>query len=252
MTKTLKINTSIKYQSLIGITSGLWLFLFLFLIKPFKQDKLPVTELIQIGIGMALIIAISYFIIIIIQNKVYKFFNIWNRKFEVLTLLSFSTLSLIGCYIFYKSTIVNGSYTLLKFFIRDYLPTLIILLPFVIFSRNYILRYLVNEESKEKFITITGENKLDYLKIESNKLICVSSAQNYVELHYLKNEILSKKLIRKSLKKIEIEFPFLIKVHRSHLINPLHLVSYKDKKTLQLTKIEIPFSDNYKNNIHSK
>jgi len=237
------INLSLKHNFLVGLSLGVWLFVFLFLIRPFKQDDLPLSHLARIATGMALIVIINYSIVCCVQNFIFSTFKKWSIQFEILILLLFSSLLLITTYIYYKSDLSNGSYSFLKYLSKDFIPTIIIILPFLFFLRKYIVKYIPKEDV---FLNISGESKLDYLKIRKDELVCISSAQNYVEIVYLKNNDLNKKLIRTTLKKIEQELPFLVKVHRSHLINKEHFIGFKDKKTLELTKIEIPFSKKYK------
>ena len=45
---------------------------------------------------------------------------------------------------------------------------------------------------------------------------------------------------------MQADFDFLVRIHRSHLINPVHFKSWKDAHTLSLTQIEVPVSKNYK------
>jgi len=236
------INLSLKYNLLVGLSLGIWLFLFLFLIRPFKQDDISFGHLTRIAIGMAFIIGINYLIVWLVQNVIYNTFKKWNIQFEVLIILLFSFLFLVTTFIYYKSDFSNGSYDFVKYLLKDFIPTIIIILPFFIFSRKYIIKYIPKEDL---FLNISGDSKLDYLRIKKEELICISSAQNYVEIYYLKNDEFKKKLIRTTLKKIHTKLPFLLKVHRSHLINKQHFVSFKDNKTLELTKIEIPFSKKF-------
>lgn len=79
--------------------------------------------------------------------------------------------------------------------------------------------------------------------------MCISNAQNYVEIYYLEHDELKKKLIRTSLKKIKTDFDFLIRIHRSHLINPEHFKCWKDTGTISLTQIELPVSKKYKKDL---
>jgi len=242
-TNSKTINLSLKYNLLVGLSLGIWLFLFLFLIRPFKQDNLSVGHLARIAIGMALIVIINYLIVSVVQRFIYTTLKKWSIQYEIFIILLYSSLVLFTSFLYYKSDLSNGSYSFIKFLLKNFIPTIIILLPFLIFSRKHILKYI---PEKDGFINISGNNKLDFLKIKEEELICISSAQNYVEIFYFKDDELNKKLIRTSLKKIQAELPFLVKVHRSHLINKKHFVSFKDKKTLKLTKIEIPFSKKYK------
>jgi len=95
-----------------------------------------------------------------------------------------------------------------------------------------------------------GDNKLDVLKIELQDLVCLSSAQNYVEVFFLQNKILQKKLLRTTLKKISQDAPEMIQVHRSHLVNPTHFVKWSDPNTILLHELEIPVSKNYKEKLN--
>ena len=80
-------------------------------------------------------------------------------------------------------------------------------------------------------------------------MVCISNAQNYVEIFYTENGKLHSKIIRSSLKKVQKDFDFLLQVHRSHLINPLHFKSWKNQNTVALTQIDLPVSKNYKESL---
>ena len=77
-------------------------------------------------------------------------------------------------------------------------------------------------------------------------MVCISNAQNYVEIFYVENGKLASKLIRSSLKKVQEDFSFLVQIHRSHLINPIHFKSWRNQNTIVLTQIELPVSKSYK------
>ena len=167
--------------------------------------------------------------------------------FEILIIILFNILVLIGSYIYYKSSIVNGDYSFIKFTLEIYYPIFFILLPVIIFARWFISRKILHPNSEK--IILTGDNKLDILQIQIGDLICISSADNYVTVAYLINDLLSKKLLRTTLKNIESQLPQLVKAHRSHLINPMHFKEWKNANTLLLTQIEVPVSKNYKKDI---
>jgi len=244
------INISTKKNLIIGFVIGLWLFLFMFLIKPFKQDRLDSLEVFYISISMSLVIMFCYILVVFIQNYIYKKYKKWNFKLEIFLMFIFLGLGFIGTFIIYKSEITKGSYSLLRFFIKDFLPAVLIIIPIAIFLRRIFFKQ-GDIKKEQNIIYIYGENKLDFLKLNKNDLISISSAQNYVEVSFLINNKLQTKLFRSSLKKIYLDLPFLQKVHRSHLINPYHFISFKDKKFLILTQKVIPFSEKYKNNITS-
>jgi DNA-binding LytR/AlgR family response regulator len=109
-------------------------------------------------------------------------------------------------------------------------------------ARSYLIKLI---PTKEDILIIKGDNQLDILKTNKSELICVSNAQNYVEIFYIQNNKLNSKLIRTSLKNLKEEFDFLLQVHRSHLINPSHFKSWKDSNTIYLTEMELPVSKTF-------
>ncbi|WP_226789085.1 LytTR family DNA-binding domain-containing protein [Polaribacter porphyrae] len=149
---------------------------------------------------------------------------------------------------YYKSPVLNGGYTFYEFFQIIILKVALITTPILVLARKYVIKLI---PIKKEIITIRGENKLDILKINKSDLICITNAQNYIEILYLQNNQLQSKLIRSSLKKIEKDLDFLIKVHRSYLINPSHFRAWKNQKTIILTQIEVPVSKNNREKILS-
>jgi len=243
-----KLNPSIKHHLIIGLLLGVWIFIFAFIIRPFDDGTLNFRLWILMSIGFSITAFLSYGILALIQNRVYQKVLKWNLGLEITSLIFFTLLYLLCAYFYYKSPIINGGYTFVEFLTNIFLKASLITTPIIILARIYAIRLI---PIKEDFITIRGENKLDVLKIKKSDLVCVSNSQNYVEIFHIENEKLKTKLIRSSLKKIDTKFDFLTRVHRSHLINPSHFISWKNQNTISLTQIEIPVSKNYKKNITS-
>ena len=82
---------------------------------------------------------------------------------------------------------------------------------------------------KNRVVCIPTENKQENFKLEANNLIYIQAADNYLEIIFLENKVLSKKLIRNTLKSIseliEKDFPQFFRCHKSYLIN-LHQVKH--------------------------
>ena len=243
-----KLNPSIKHHILIGLLLGVWIFVFAFIIRPFDDGTLNFKIWILMSIGFSTSAFLSYGILTLIQYRVFRKILKWNLSLEIISLIFFTLLYLLCVYLYYKSSIINGGYTFSEFLTNIFLKASLVTTPIIILARIYAIRLI---PEKENFITINGENKLDILKIKKRDLVCVSNSQNYVEIFYIDNEKLKTKLIRSSLKKIDSEFDFLTRVHRSHLINPSHFISWKNQNIISLTQIEIPVSKNYKENITS-
>lgn len=249
-----KLNPSIKHHVWVGLFSGLWIFVFTYVIKPFDSGNAGLEEWwLFLSVGFSLITFLSYFIAVLVQDNMYTQLEKWNIALEISILLLFFLLNHVLSYAYYKSPFLKGIWNFSEFS-NALLKSLFLFTPIVLFARWFILRFvpqkvvLVTAPQKDPLLTIKGEYKLDLLKIQQSELICISKSQNYVEVFFLEQGTSKSKLIRSSLKKMQQEHPFLIQVHRSHLINPVHFKSWKSANTLSLTQIEIPVSKNYKNN----
>jgi len=243
----LHLNTSFRLHLFIGLIISVWLAAFLVLIAPFDAAELPFLIRLQILPPYGIISLLGYMVIISFQKLIFNKFKKWTPFLEGLVILVFNILVLFGSYAYYKTTIINGTYTFSKFTFEVYYPIFFILLPIIVFGRWYLTKRTLNKV-KEGLVLI-GENKYDILKINFADLICISSADNYVEVSYLLNNELRKKLLRNTLKNIHQLQPDLLKVHRSHIINPIHFKEWINPNTIQLTKMQVPISKNYKQTI---
>lgn len=243
-----QLNISIKHNLIVGLFIALWIFVFAFIIKPFDDGTLNFRAWLLMSIGFSSIAFVCYSILAIVQKLAYEKLGKWNIKFEVVCLLFFYLTYLIGVYGYYKSPILNGGYSFTAFFLIIFIKVTLILTPVIVLARRYLIKLI---PIKEDVLVIRGENKLDVLKIKKTDLVCISNAQNYVEIFYIENDKLHSKLIRSSLKKVQDDFVFLIQIHRSHLINPMHFKSWRNQNTIILTQIELPVSKNYKETLLS-
>lgn len=242
------LNPSIKHHLIIGIVLCLWSFLFAFFTRPFEHGTMDLGIWIRVSIGFSLAAFFSYGLVAIYQKIIHQKVSKWNIPLEVSTYVLFYLIYTIITYVYYKSSIIRGIYNFSRFFTDIIVNITLIVTPIIFLLRRYSIKLI---PQKEEYITIKGDNKLDFLKIKKDELICISNSQNYVEVFFLENEQLKTKLIRSSMKNIQYDFDFLIQVHRSHLINPSHFKSWKDSTTISLTLIELPVSKNYKNRLLS-
>ncbi|MCY1483913.1 LytTr DNA-binding domain protein [compost metagenome] len=238
-----KLNPSIKYNLIVGLLLSLWIFIFAFIIKPFDDGTLNFRSWILISIGFSVLAFLCYGILAVIQKSIYERIAKWNIGLETGSILFFHLIYLIIIYAYYKSPILKGGYSFAVFFSVIFIKVVLILTPVIILARRYLIKLI---PIKEDILTIKGENKLDVLKISQSDLVCISNAQNYVEIYYIENGKLTSKLIRNSLKKVKEDLDFLMQIHRSHLINPIHFKSWRNQNTIVLTQIELPVSKNYK------
>lgn len=245
-----KLNPSFKLHLLIGLLLGVWGFLFAWFTRPYEHGQMNQQIWINVSVGFSFLAFLCYIFTAWIQNLVYTRIKSWNGYLETGVYVAFFTFYSISTFYLYRSSLIKGIYDFDEFLIEIIFNLFLIITPLIFIARLYILKLIPNEEEKEHII-LKGENKLDFLKIKQSELICISNAQNYVEIYFLEQENLKTKLIRTSLKKLQAEFPFLIQIHRSHLINPEHLKSWVDSSTVSLTQIELPVSKNYKDRLLS-
>ena len=116
-------------------------------------------------------------------------------------------------------------------------------------SRWFFAKQSNTHVGKKKKITLSGSYSRDVLQIEPDDLICLVSANNYVEVNYLQEGKVKKKLLRSTTKKMHEKLPNLVRTHRSYLINPIHFVEWKNKKTIVLSHLEVPVSEKYKDDL---
>ena len=155
---------------------------------------------------------------------------------------------MIITFLYYKSPILYGGFEFIEFLKIIILKSALIPTPIIVLARIYSIKLIPIQYEN---IVFKGENKLDFLKIRKNDLVCISSSQNYVEIFYTEKNQIKTKLIRSTLKKIQKDFDFLVQIHRSHLINPTHFKAWKNQDTIVLTQIELPVSKNYKEQLLS-
>jgi hypothetical protein len=118
------------------------------------------------------------------------------------------------------------------------------------------MQFALSGQIKNKFqekTVIESENKSESIAVMLSDIILIRSADNYVELVYLENEELKRKLLRNTLKNVENhlnQFPFFLRCHRTTLINTGFIERLFRNYTGVMIKIkgydiEIPVSRQY-------
>jgi hypothetical protein len=238
-----ELNSSVKQHLIVGVLIGLWIFVFAFVIRPFDDGTLNFRSWLLISGGFSVMAFLCYSVLAVLQKRLYEVVLKWNSSFEVGSILFFQVIYLMSIYLYYKSPMIKGGYSFVEFFSIIFIKVALILTPVLVLARRYLIKLI---PVKEDGLIIRGENKLDILKISKADLVCISNAQNYVEIFYTQDGKLTSKLIRTSLKKVQEDLDFLVQIHRSHLINPLHFKSWRNQNTIMLTQIELPVSKSYK------
>jgi hypothetical protein len=113
------------------------------------------------------------------------------------------------------------------------------------------------KEQKEQ-ITISSYNLSEELTINSNDLLYIQSADNYIVIYYFKNQTLSRFLIRNTLKQVEQDlekYPQIFRCHKSYLVNTQKISSFSGnaqgyKLHFLETDVKIPVSRKLNKKVH--
>ncbi|MEM7108927.1 MAG: LytTR family DNA-binding domain-containing protein [Bacteroidota bacterium] len=110
-------------------------------------------------------------------------------------------------------------------------------------SKNLKLAESINNSIREaknnSNLIIQGEGENEVLRITTDAFLFAESADNYVTIYFLHNHSVSKRLLRISLKSLETQFaelPYLVRTHRSFVVNIFNVTQAKgNSRGLTLT-----------------
>lgn len=108
--------------------------------------------------------------------------------------------------------------------------------------------------SSDELLTIKSENNKVHIAIKYNRLLYIKSSGNYLDIYYLIGEVVTKAIVRISLKELEehITSANMLRIHRSYIINKHKISSFKKTRkgyglVIQHASEEIlPVSSSYK------
>jgi len=248
------MSINLKYRShlRLGIALALWLYLFLVLVGPFDTTDLSLNIRITLMMGYSLVSLLCYTMLIPIQNKLYAYKGNWKLNYELMIVVLFCLLCWPLSFAYYKSEFVNGTFDFQYFTTTIFLPTICILTPIIFIGRHLISREEIKSnivKGEIEKVILVGENKHDILKLSLAELVAIKAANNYIEVYYLIDGKIQKKLLRNSLSKIHQEVPELKQVHRSYLVNLQHFVEWKDGSSILLTQFIVPVSKKFKSSL---
>lgn len=248
-----------KHHLLIALSLAIWIFVFLYSTEPLDINEFSGSEKLIYLPAYGVLCALLYLISLPFQYWLYnRFQKEWSILLEVVFLIVFIFVAIIGLRLFYLYVVVpneRNPYTFLYHLKSIIFPAIITILPIVIIGRFGFGKYKQKNLEAQK-IEIKGEGNYDCLKLLLDELICIQSSDNYIELFYISGTILKKSLIRNKLSIIADEFPELLRTHRSFIINPFHFQRWKTEKgkisVVLSYDIEVPISKTYQDVVKSE
>lgn len=239
--KPYPFNDDLRHNSKIILFISLGVLAFIMIFQPLEISSFSTREIIYLFAGL---VASTFIILtlnlIILPSLFPKMFdtNIWNIKREIIwNVWSMMTISIIY-YLFYSrmfGIIILDIIDIGKIIILSSIPVAAL----IVINHNRLLRdhlstarmmnkkLTENDILKEKLINLESEYKHDNLIIKSGSLILIRAADNYIEVFYESDGAVKSQMIRSSLKNVEeilSEFDFILKCHRSFIINTYKII----------------------------
>ncbi|MEZ4951262.1 MAG: LytTR family DNA-binding domain-containing protein [Saprospiraceae bacterium] len=220
---------------------GVFVFLFLALIKPFGMQPGNVgmaTFLLvcaAFGAVTSLVMAITTFALYLLPN----IFNETNWVVWKEIVVNVLVIGLIGTGNLLLATILFGNQFTLENFLQWQWMTLVIglfpVLITVLTKQNRLQKkygqeaQLLNNKihdtkakSKHDLLKLVGENQGETLELHLDEFLYCESSANYVTIYFLKENNLQKEMLRLSLKGVEEQvknYPDLFRCHKTFLVN---------------------------------
>jgi hypothetical protein len=220
------------------------IFLFILFFQPFPLGMLDYNDrlLFVTGFGaITFLLACSVFIIspLLIPTRFKT--NEWESGPPLLLYIILLALSAtaFAFYIRYVGGILLSFYIMFKVVLICFIPLvyLVILYKNKSLEREIILLQEQNnyyftkvkeaeKSGEEEEIEIISDNKSDKLTLKFKNIVTIKSADNYIEIYYHENDFLVKKLVRNTLKNVEMQLlhqKCFIRCHRTCIVNSAHI-----------------------------
>jgi hypothetical protein len=256
--KPYAVSESGKEKILYTLVFGLFIFLFLFIFKPFGLAQLDKKAQFFVSLGFGLVTIFMLFIFkFLIEPLVIK----RNWTFGKSILWGFVIASSIGTANYFYVSIIFPQIFMFKYFLLSiWTAILVAIIPVTIsyiVSFNRMYRNVLKSASIkpeevywENEVTICCGNKNNEYKTNPKNIVYLSSNDNYVTIVTIKGETISRKHLRGTLKAAEAElkkFSSFFRCHKCFIVNS----EYADHVTgnvqnmkirLKTQGIEIPVS----------
>lgn len=236
------INDSISHKLRVATIPSLFVFGFLFAFRPFGLHRFPndLLAMITAGYGLVtfLVVIIHVFVIVPLFRRVFEESR-WTVLREILNILwivfwigcgnALYSLSIFQDEFSFSYILSFQAFTVLVAIIPVTLNVLIMQL--VLTRKNLRMARELTEHMHHKrrldaipgqLITIRSDNKKEDLTIPAASLLFIRSADNYIEVHYLENDVPKMKLLRSTLKNAREDlrhFTAFYRCHRAWIVN---------------------------------
>jgi hypothetical protein len=225
--------------------AGLSVSLVLVLLRPFGFDELPINLLFRNAVLYGVVTFIIASLNALLAPKIFPHFfkeEKWTIGKEMIMMLwqivSISIGNIFLTHFLYGNPI--DLYNIVMFLgittvVGIFPVTLIVLLKQQILLKKYSEgakslgkqltgnpSHEITNESHSSLIHFTGDNQNEKISLPLEDFRFISSVDNYIKIHFIKQGILSTYVLRSSLKKAEhtlTDYPQLFRCHRTYIVN---------------------------------
>jgi hypothetical protein len=225
--------------------AGLSVSLVLVLLRPFRFDELPLSLLFRNAILYGVVTFIIASLNALLAPKIFPHFfkeEKWTIGKEMIMMLwhilTISVGNIFLTHFLYGNPI--DLYNIVMFLgittaVGIFPVTLIVLLKQQILLKKYSEgakalgeqlkgnpSHEIINNSHRSLIQFTGENQNEKISMPLEDFRFISSVDNYIKIHFIKQGILSTYVLRSSLKKAEhtlTDYPQLFRCHRTYIVN---------------------------------
>jgi hypothetical protein len=233
---------------LTALVTGLFVAVFLYLFRPFGLSTIPPSNALTVIFGYGLVTFLCLFLNLFFVQSILP--NLFDEEKWTVSHQFFYTLWIVLTIgvgnALYTIMIFQQPFTLLTFVYFQAITVAVALLPvsfMLLLNQNRLLRrnqkmalkltgrirrYKKMEAVDRKLVTLSGDNTGDTLTVPSKDILFLNAADNYVEVSYLQENQISRKLLRTTLKAIRLQLKdhtSFYRCHRSWIVNLDHVVS---------------------------
>lgn len=241
-------DSNLKKKFFTAFIFGNFIFLFLVLFQPFgiNQWEVPNKALVLAGYG-AITFVVVFFNSVLVEMIFKNWFKEQNWKVWKEIFWSLWHILLIGtANLLYSKWQVGFSLTLTNFLMYQWITLIVGIIPvglITLWNYNRLqkknleaalqLTKVINTEptiqqEKQQMVTLAGENTKENIQLDLDALLYMEAADNYIEVVWLTNTELQKKLLRNTLKNMEDQLSpesHIFRCHRSYLVNLRKVIS---------------------------
>lgn len=242
LNKKYPFNDDLKYNAKLVFFISIGVLGFIFLFQPIDREEFTKLEMLYLAIGLAastfLVLTVN---LMVLPSLLPKLFNRdrWSIKREII----WNFWSLITISFFYYLFYTKLFGIIFISFISIWKIGLLALVPIallIVINYHRLLRanlktskrlnekLIERKDQLDRLIQLNSDYKKDSLLVKANAIVLIKAADNYIEVFYQSDGKVIKQMIRNSMKNVEIalkEFSFIIKCHRSFIVNINHIIN---------------------------